>query len=111
MRGFLLLVCAISARNVTAAEETPGQPASGTRFDGVWSVTVVCDDYKDADVGAKGYTLRMLGRIRNGNVEAERGKLGEPGSLRYRGRIQADGAAELTRAASPETRITRLVGW
>ena len=48
-----LAIAAASALGAQAAEQsTPGSAAS-TRFDGVWAVTLVCADYKDAGLGAK----------------------------------------------------------
>jgi hypothetical protein len=103
---------ALVAASAWSAEESAPQSAKTTRFDGVWSVTVVCADYKDAGVGAKGYTLRMLGEVKNGQFEGQRGKPGEPGSLRYSGRIQPDGSAELQAngfTGNPEYTPGRLV--
>jgi hypothetical protein len=95
MRSAGVFILATIAASAWAAEESASESAGVTRFDGVWSVTVVCADYKDASAGAKGYTLRMLGEVKNGQFEGQRGKPGEPGSLRYSGRIQRDGSAEL----------------
>src|SRR5687767_14951889 len=94
MRTINVLIFVLLVTSARAAEERPPELGSPTRFDGVWSVTIVCADYKDASAGAKGYTVRMLGEVKHGNFEGQRGKPGEPGSLRYSGRIQPDGNAE-----------------
>ena len=91
----ILATAAASAVAAQGAEQSEPGSAAPTRFDGVWSVTLVCADYKDAGVGAKGYTVRLIAEVKNGQLEGQRGKLGEPGSLHYSGRIQPDGSAEL----------------
>lgn len=108
--GILLL--ALFATGASAAEEAVRTSMDTTVFDGVWSVTVVCTDYKDAGVGAKGYTVRMLAEVKNGQLNAQRGKPGEPGSLHYSGRIHPDGVAELQAKGStgnPDYTPGRLV--
>ena len=112
MRIAGLFILATIAASAWSAEESATEALKPSRFDGVWSVTVVCADYKDAGLGAKGYTLRMLGEVKNGQFEGQRGKLGEPGSLRYSGRIQPDGTAEFQAngfTGNPEYTPGRLV--
>jgi hypothetical protein len=107
-----ILILVLFATGAGAAEEAVRPSSDTTRFDGVWSVTVVCADYKDASVGAKGYTVRMLAEIKNGRLNAQRGNPGEPGSLHYSGRIDADGAADLQAkgfTGNPEYTPGRLV--
>jgi hypothetical protein len=112
MRIAGVFILATLAASAWSAEDAAPESAKTSRFDGVWSVTVVCADYKDAGVGAKGYTLRMLGEVKNGQFEGQKGKPGEAGSLRYSGRIQPDGSGEFRASGStgnPEYTPGRLV--
>jgi hypothetical protein len=66
---------------------------------GLWVVTLSCADYKDDAGGAQCYTFRFLADVKNGLLEAQYGRAGKPRSLRYTGRIQPDGSAEIVGTA------------
>lgn len=65
------------------------------RFDGTWGATLTCADFKDDTGGAKGYTYRFLVQIKDGILLGEYGQQGSSGSLKYDGRVQPDGTAEI----------------
>ena len=87
------LLAAGAARAQLPQEHSPA--VTSAKFDGTWGVTLVCAEYKDSGAGAKGYTFRFLAQVKDGVLEAQHGKQGEPGSLHYRGQILADGSAEI----------------
>ena len=68
--------------------------AQATSFDGAWKVTLACPPHS-ADDGAKGYTHRFPGEVKDGQMRAVHGKEGEPGWHLVTGRIAADGSATL----------------
>lgn len=95
MRLVVLLMLATTSGALAQPAPAPSAQATTNRFDGTWSVTLTCADFKDAGVGAKGYTFRFLAEVKNGLLEAQHGKVGAPGSLHYSGRLQADGTGEI----------------
>ena len=96
MKGWQRVVAAAGFVVAACAYAADGSPAGDVhRFDGTWSVTLTCADYRDAGQGAKGYTFRFLGTIENGALRAEHGRAGSPSWLLYEGRVEADGTAEI----------------
>ena len=71
-----------------------GQPgsASPTRFDGQWSVSLVCQTTTD---GAAGYITNFMADVRNGTLHGEHGVPKVSGWLGLDGKIQPDGTALL----------------
>ena len=61
------------------------------RFDGAWNVTVECPAHQ----GASGYTIRLLAQVKDGELAAQQGGVGQPGSLALSGKIQLDGKASI----------------
>jgi hypothetical protein len=61
------------------------------RFDGAWNVTVECPAHQ----GATGYTIRLLAQVKDGDLAAQQGAVGQPGSLALSGKIQPDGKASI----------------
>lgn len=86
MRHRAFIISAVASAAIVHAQVT--QPVESdprsTRFDGTWSVVLTCADYKDADVGAKGYTFRFLAEIKNGQLSAQYGRVGAPGYYNIR---------------------------
>jgi DNA-binding SARP family transcriptional activator len=62
------------------------------RFDGDWSVQLVCPPENSAD----GYSYHFAAQVRDGVLRGERGTAGTPGWLAIEGPIRADGSARLT---------------
>jgi hypothetical protein len=71
-----------------------GQPLSGspTRFDGQWSVSIVCETATD---GAAGYITNFMAEVRNGTMHGEHGIRQQSGWLSLDGQIKPDGTALL----------------
>ncbi|HTG01369.1 MAG TPA: FlgO family outer membrane protein [Nitrospirota bacterium] len=63
------------------------------RFDGTWSVTIVCPQHTD---GAMGYTLEFFAVVKEGNLSGQYGTKGEAPSLTLEGKINGDGSTVLT---------------
>jgi class 3 adenylate cyclase len=75
----------------TAARAPASAAASGARYDGVWSATVVCAPSE----GASGYTVEFDAQVKDNFLRGEQGAEGSPGWLRLQGAIQPDGSATL----------------
>lgn len=69
--------------------------AQSTKFDGAWSVTLICPAHSSADDDARGYTHRFPAEVRNGRLSGTHGKEGEPGWHFLHGTIAEDGSAAL----------------
>jgi class 3 adenylate cyclase len=65
--------------------------ADGARYDGTWSVTVVCAPAE----GASAYKLELVAQVKDNFLRGEQGADGKPGWLRLQGVIQPDGSATL----------------
>ncbi|MGH8519503.1 MAG: hypothetical protein ACREUE_18780, partial [Panacagrimonas sp.] len=65
---------------------------SAGRFDGVWSVTTVCQKHPD---GGSGFTLHYSAQVKDGFLRGTHGTEGTANSLRLQGSIQPDGSAKL----------------
>jgi hypothetical protein len=77
------------------------------RFDGAWNVTVECPAHQ----GASGYTIRLLAQVKDGELAAQQGAVGQPGSLALSGKIQPDGKASIDArglVGDPKTAANRL---
>jgi hypothetical protein len=77
------------------------------RFDGAWNVTVECPAHQ----GASGYTIRLLAQVKDGELAAQQGGVGQPGSLALSGKIQPDGKASIDArgmVGDPRTAANRL---
>jgi len=91
-----------------AATELAAPAAQRSRFDGLWDITVVCADTRD---GAQGYTLTLVGEVRDGQLLAQLGTPGRDGSLHLAGGLAADGSALLLargRTADPRFAVERM---
>jgi hypothetical protein len=67
-------------------------PANDTQaFDGNWTTTVSCANYKDAF----GFSFQFVSTVQNGIFHGIHGTVGEPGSLQIDGTIPPDGKASL----------------
>jgi class 3 adenylate cyclase len=76
-------------------DKTARAPASaaagGARYDGAWSVTVLCAPAE----GASAYKLEFVAQVKDNFLRGEQGADGKPGWLRLQGAIQPDGSATL----------------
>jgi hypothetical protein len=113
MRKSALVCVAILAAGAADAQLPQAQVpmAVSTRFDGTWDVTLACADYMGAGVGAKGYTFQFMAQVNGGQLDAQYGKQGSPGSLHYSGRILDDGSADIEAtgvSANPEYSVGRV---
>ena len=68
----------------------PASPGRRGRFDGTWSMTLICPATAD---GARGVTFRFPVEVRNGVLRGSHGAEGQPGWLMYDGVVQPDGTA------------------
>ena len=69
--------------------------AQQSKFDGTWSVVMVCPPHSSAKDDAKGYTHRFSAEVLNSRLKGTHGKEGEPGWHFLHGKINADGSASL----------------
>jgi len=69
--------------------------AQEPKFDGLWSVTMICLPHSEADDDAKGYTHRWQAEVHASRLKGTHGKEGEPGWHFLHGKIQEDGSATL----------------
>jgi len=76
------------------AIQATAQPVAGspTRFDGQWSVSIVCKTTTD---GAAGYVTNFMVDVRSGTMHGENGVRQQSGWLSLDGKIQPDGTAML----------------
>jgi class 3 adenylate cyclase len=86
---------AVAATASAAVDKTARVPtsvvASGARYDGAWSATVVCTPSE----GASGYKFEFDAQVKDNFLRGEQGVEGKPGWLRLQGAIQPDGSATL----------------
>jgi len=61
------------------------------RFDGEWSVQLVCE----SDKNARGYSYHFSAQVKDGILHGERGTAGAPGWFAIDGPIRSDGGATL----------------
>ena len=79
------------ARQRLAAASQP-KPASASRFDGTWNVTVRCPPHGSAT----GYTMRLVAQVKDGVLTAsDDPATGQLGTLTLSGKIQPDGKATI----------------
>ena len=95
----------------TATAQAANAKAS-SKFDGHWSVVLVCDDVVN-NKGAlvKGYIYKFPVVVKQGRLEGQYGTLNAPASLQYFGMIQEDGTVEITatgRTGHPEYTVGRV---
>jgi Caspase domain len=82
------------ARARIAALTPPAVPAGDVRrFDGMWITTVACDG--GGQLNVRGYSLRFVGRVKNGDFRGEMGLAGKPGWTVFTGKIDPDGDVEI----------------
>jgi len=86
---------AVPISNFAPASLVPEQPSAaqfnGGRFDGIWITTVVCDEKGDT----RGWSNKMVGRVKNNVFHGQLGIEGQPGSAAFDGKIQPDGSIDL----------------
>lgn len=73
--------------NVAPSNAQPREAELPKRFDGLWSVDLVCP----TEGVAGGYTFHFPAQITHGMVHGEYGTLGNPGSLLIEGQINDEG--------------------
>jgi hypothetical protein len=88
--GFALLFFAVSPLAVAQPSEGPG----ADRFDGDWTVTMVCPNNTEKSA-ARGYKRQFPARVKDGVLRGEIGSADSAGWLRLDGRIGVDGNAML----------------
>jgi hypothetical protein len=79
------------ARIAKAARAPASAVAGGARYDGAWSVTVICAPSE----GAASYKVELAAQVKDGFLRGEKGVEGTPGWMRLQGAIQPDGSATL----------------
>jgi class 3 adenylate cyclase len=91
--GESAIVATAPAQSAERAAIAPaGATGSAARFDGPWTVTIVCASTPD---GAQGYTFEFGAQVKDGFLRGDQGIEGSPGWLRLEGQIQPDGGARL----------------
>jgi hypothetical protein len=93
------------------AEQRTQTSATSTAFDGRWAVSLVCEDFRDAERLAKGYTAKLFSEVNNGRLSGQHGQPGQPSSFTMHGVIQADGIAEISVngfTGNPELTVGRV---
>ena len=71
------------------------QNSTSTAFDGRWAVQLTCEDLRSGDSLAKGYTLNFISEVKDGQLKAQFGKVGQASSFAMVGTIRRDGTAEI----------------
>lgn len=66
-----------------------------TAFDGHWAVSLICEDFRDKQKLAKGYTYNFFIDVKNGQLTGQHGQIGMPASLTMLGDILSDGSVEI----------------
>lgn len=95
MKPATMILILLSASSMLFAQQAKAASPEAARFDGTWSVTLVCQDHTDATSRALGYTFHFLAQVKNGLLQGEHGTKGVPAWLEIHGKIQSDGAADL----------------
>jgi hypothetical protein len=104
-RALALLLFALAP----LAAGQPSDSAAGARFDGDWSVTMVCPNNTEKSA-ARGYKRQFPARVERGVLRGEIGSAESPGWLRIDGRISDDGKALLDahgRTGDPEFAVNQ----
>jgi hypothetical protein len=84
---------AIVVAALACAASAAAQPAGDARrFDGTWSVRLVCPTAPD---GALGYTFVFPVTVSGGHLHGQRGTPGQPSSVTYDGTVRPDGRATI----------------
>lgn len=71
-------------------------PTAVNDFDGRWSTTLFCEDFRDQGKLAKGYTYNFFVDVKDGQIRGQLGEIGAPASLTMNGVIATDGSVEIT---------------
>jgi hypothetical protein len=95
MKSAITIMILFAASGLMFPQQAKAASPSAARFDGTWSVTLVCQDHTDATSRALGYTFHFLAQVKNGVLHGEHGTKGVPTWLEIDGKIQPDGAADL----------------
>lgn len=66
-----------------------------TKYDGQWSVELVCADTQDKTGLVKGYEYKFFVVIVGGTVRGQYGAKGSPASVTFSGLVETDGTLEL----------------
>ena len=85
-------LCSLGACSILSA---PLAQAAPSKFDGHWSVSLVCDDVRENGVFAKGYTFKFIADVKDGRLTGQYGETGLPSSLTLQGRVDEDGGLDL----------------
>lgn len=96
-------------KTVQPSPAIPPPPAASetasSAFDGRWAVTLICEDVKIKDSLIKGYKFDYFADVKNGQLTAQHGQIGEPSSLTMVGTVQANGTLNINArgaSGSPE---------
>jgi hypothetical protein len=95
MKSTIKFMILFGASAMVFARQAKAASPPAARFDGTWSVTLVCQDHADATSKALGYTFHFLAQVKNGVLHGEHGTKGVPAWLEIDGKIQPNGAADL----------------
>lgn len=86
--AFLLLLASMLSRAADLAVES-------SRYDGQWSVVLVCADTQDKSGLVKGYEYKFAVTILDGKLQGQYGAKGAPASIAYSGTVATDGTLEV----------------
>ncbi len=68
---------------------------ASNRYDGHWSVMLVCADTQDKSGLVKGYEYKFAVTISDGKLQGQYGAKGAPASIAYSGTVATDGTLEV----------------
>lgn len=95
MRPATVILASLGVLTLFIAKSN-GEGAGATRFDGIWSVNLVCPDHKEPNGWiARGFSFQFVAHVKNGVIHGEHGGKGAPSWLSIDGTIQPDGTANL----------------
>jgi len=80
------------ARARIAALTEGDQAKDGSRFDGIWRGTLLCEGTSS---GLPGWKYDLVGKVTDGIFHAQIGEVGRPGSQTFDGTIKPDGTADI----------------
>jgi hypothetical protein len=85
----------LKANDATKAPAATAAGSASPAFDGHWAISLVCEDVQKYGKFARGYTYNFFADIKDGELRAQYGQVGQQGSLTMVGTLQADGTVEI----------------
>lgn len=86
---------AAPANTPSAISSPTASLAPSNAFDGRWAVSLVCEDATINNKPVKGYIYNFFADIKDGQLSAQKGQIGQPSSLTMVGTVLADGKVDI----------------